>query len=259
MDKKCSRKSTCRTDRPKKRKFCGNQHTTEESTSFTSASAAKLKSSSDDEVLVDYNFGYCILEFCSVFSSLALMIICATCKQQMTFSRSAARGLGFKIGVQCGCKNIRYIPSCPFVDKAFEINRRIVTAMRLIGVGREGINIFCSIMDIGQGLAIGTYYSCLDNLHLAASAVYDMIISKAAKEEKELILASDPNADPTHFTVSGDGTWKKRGFNSLFGVTTLVGKFSKKVIDTVVKSSFCQGCNFWKNKKRRYRCLRKLV
>ncbi|XP_044578272.1 uncharacterized protein LOC123260944 [Cotesia glomerata] len=51
------------------------------------------------------------------------------------------------------------------------------------------------------------------------------------------------------FTVSGDGTWKKRGFNSLFGVTTLVAKNCKKVVDTVVKSSFCQGCNIWKNKK----------
>ncbi|XP_044588451.1 uncharacterized protein LOC123267711 isoform X2 [Cotesia glomerata] len=122
--------------------------------------------------------------------------------------------------------------------------------MRLIGVRREGINIFCSIMDIRHGLAIGTYYNCLDNLHLAASTIYNLIISKAVKEENELITASDSNADPTHFTVSGDGTWKKRGFNSLFGVTTLVGKYSKKVIDTVVKSSFCQRCNYWKNKKK---------
>lgn len=50
-------------------------------------------------------------------------------------------------------------------------------------------------------------------------------------------------------TVSGDGTWKKRGFSSLFGVATFVGKYSKKVVDTVVKLSFCQGCNVWKNKK----------
>ncbi|XP_044577450.1 uncharacterized protein LOC123260423 [Cotesia glomerata] len=250
MDRKGSRKSPHRPGKPRKRKFSGNQHTLEEDLSFTSASAAKLKSSNDDEILIDYNFGYCILEFCSVFSSLALMIICATCKQKMSFSRTAAQGLGFKIGVQYGCKDTRYIQSCPFVNKAFEINRRIVTAMRLIGVGREGINIFFSIMDIGHGLTIGTYYNCLDNLHLAASTIYNLIISKAVKKENELITASDSNADPTHFTVSGNGTWKKRGFNSLFGVTTLVGKYSKKVIDTVVKSSFCQGCNYWKNKKK---------
>ena len=36
----------------------------------------------------------------------------------------------------------------------------------------------------------------------------------------------------------------------MFGVSTLVGKYSKKVLDTVVKSSFCQGCNLWKIKKK---------
>jgi len=71
MEKKNSRQGTSRPGRSKKRRFSGNQHTLEEDTSFTSASAAKLKSSSDDEILVDSNFGYCLLEFCSVFSSLA--------------------------------------------------------------------------------------------------------------------------------------------------------------------------------------------
>ncbi|XP_044583788.1 uncharacterized protein LOC123264553 [Cotesia glomerata] len=114
--------------------------------------------------------------------------------------------------------------------------------MRLLGVGREGINIFCSVMDICKGLCISTYYSCLDNLHTAASAIYDQLISKAVKEEQELLSEFEPNENPKHLTVSGDGTWKKQGFTSLFGVTTLIGKYSKKVIDTVVKSSFCQGC-----------------
>ena len=92
-------------------------------------------------------------------------------------------------------------------------------------------------MDICQGLATNTYYSCLDNLHSAASAVYNQIIAKAVQEEKELIAASDPDADPIRITVSGYGTWKKRGFNSLFGL-----------VDTVVKSSFCQACNLWRKK-----------
>lgn len=104
-------------------------------------------------------------------------------------------------------------------------------------------------MDICQGISIATYYACVKNIYVAASTVYDCIISKAVNEEQELISASDSNDSPTDFTVSGDGTWKKRGFSSLFGVTTLVAKNCKKVVDTVVKSNFCQGCNVWKNKK----------
>ncbi|GIY05118.1 uncharacterized protein CDAR_120911 [Caerostris darwini] len=249
MDRKSSKFSSARPCRSKKRKFSNNQVTVEEETSFTSASAAKLKHSQDEEVIINNNYGYCILEFFSVFTTLSTLILCSTCKKEIKFSRAAARGLGFKIALQCECEQVRYIQSSPFINKPFEVNRRIVAAMRLLGVGREGINIFCSIMDICQGLTIRTYYSCLDNLHTAASAVYDQIISRAVREEKELLLESDPQANPNHLTVSGDGTWKKRGFNSLFGVTTLVGKYSKKVVDTIVKSSFCQGCNVWKHKK----------
>lgn len=65
-------------------------------------------------------------------------------------------------------------------------------------------------MEICQGLSISTYYSCRENLHSAASAVYDKIISKAVKEENELILASNPNDNPIHLTVSVYDTWEKK-------------------------------------------------
>ncbi|XP_074114231.1 uncharacterized protein LOC141537255 [Cotesia typhae] len=249
MDRKSSAERRTRPHRQKKRQFHGNRYTAQEDTNFTSASAAKLKKSNDEEVIIENNYGYCVLEFFTVFSMISSLVLCAQCKKEIKFSRTSFRGLGFKISLQCGCDSVQYIPSCPFVDKSFEVNRRIIFAMRLLGVGREGINIFCSIMDICQGLSISTYYACIENIHLAACTVYNLIISKAVNEEKELISASDPNACSTEFTVSGDGTWKKRGFNSLFGVTTLVAKNCKKVVDTVVKSSFCQGCNVWKNKK----------
>jgi len=32
-------------------------------------------------------------------------------------------------------------------------------------------------------------------------------------------------------------------------VSTLVGKYSKKMVDAEVKSSFCQACNLWNKKK----------
>lgn len=49
--------------------------------------------------------------------------------------------------------------------------------------------------------------------------------------------------------ISGDGSWKKRDFSSLFGVFTIIGKHTGKVIDLIVKSSYCQSCTFWKSKK----------
>ena len=45
-----------------------------------------------------------------------------------------------------------------------------------------------------------------------------------------------------HLKVSGDGSWKKRGYTSMLGVTTLIAHNTGKVIDLVVKSSDCQAC-----------------
>ena len=56
----------------------------------------------------------------------------------------------------------------------------------LLGIGLEGVNIFCGIMDLGHGLAKYTYYLILENIHAAASAVYEVSLSLAIKKEKEL-------------------------------------------------------------------------
>ncbi|XP_044588919.1 uncharacterized protein LOC123268103 [Cotesia glomerata] len=249
MDRKYSRGTSLRACRTRKRKPLCNLGRRKSDTSFASASAAKLHKATTEDVIIGNTYGYCILEFFSVFTALSSVIVCSTCKKSINFSRTAARGLGFQITLKCSCPNEHYINLSPSINKAFEINRRIVAVMRLLGVGREGINIFCSMMDICHGVSISMYYLCMDQLYKAASSVYESVISKAVEEEKELMQKHEPDTDSTHLTVSGDGTWKKRGFNSLFGVTTLVGKYSKKVIDTVVKSSFCQGCNLWKGKK----------
>lgn len=140
-----------------------------------------------------------------------------------------------------------YIDSSPFINKAYEINRRIVFVFRLLGVGQEGLNLFCSLMDICHGMAANTYYACLENIYVATSAVYSCIIKQAVEDEKK--KNEEAGKVATHLTVSGDGTWKRREFSSLFGVSTLVGKYSKKVVDAMIKNSFCQACNLWNKKK----------
>lgn len=53
-----------------------------------------------------------------------------------------------------------------------------------------------------------------------------------------------------------NGTWKKRGFSSLFGVFTLVDKYSKRFVDTMVKflpnfvlKKFVEIPKIWKTKR----------
>lgn len=69
-------------------------------------------------------------------------------------------------------------------------------------------------------------------------------MKNAAKEEQN--QSSENNYG---FIVSGDGSWRKRGFSSLFGLVTLIGWCTGKVVDICVKSKYCKSCKFWKKKR----------
>lgn len=245
MDRKGSRGNPPRQERQKKRKFYGNRYTAEQETSFASTSAEKLLSSENKEIVVDNTHGYRILEFFSVFSAISALVMCKECKKNVKFNEVSSRGLGFKIAVTCEC-GTTFINSCPMIHNAFEINRRIVTVMRLLGIGNKGLNLFCGLMDLATEFYSQTYYHCLTNLNTASEAVYKLLVQFAVTEERNKTLEKE-NSD-TNLTVSGDGTWSKRGFSSLFGVTTLVGKYTNKIIDSVVKSSYCKLCEVWEKK-----------
>ncbi|XP_076673163.1 uncharacterized protein LOC143371637 [Andrena cerasifolii] len=246
MDRKQHRGSSTRADRTKKRKFTGNIHTREREISLASTSAKKLASTNLEDFTVNPSHGYRIIAFLSVFTAISQFVVCKVCKGQVNFCETNSRGLGFKITIECKCGS-QYINSCPLIDgKSYEINRRIILVLRMLGVGKEGLNTFCGLMDICQGISSTLYYTSLDSIYSGAKTVFDILRRKAVEEEK---IKNAENGNPmTEITVSGDGTWKKRGFNSLFGVTSLIGKYSSKIIDIVVKSSYCHGCKVWESK-----------
>lgn len=174
------------------------------------------------------------------------MSICKKCKRQQTFGETGNRGLGFKISVKCLCGTY-LIDSGSFIRNAYEINRRIMFVMRLLGVAREGINLFCGFMDLGAGLSSRAYDSIIKYVYDSAKKMFDISCQQAAEEEKE---ENEKKERPLlDFTVSGDGSWKKKGFSSLYGVTTLIAYRSGKVIDLIVKESYCQTCTYYKNDK----------
>ncbi|GBM74726.1 hypothetical protein AVEN_274859-1 [Araneus ventricosus] len=58
---------------------------------------------------------------------------------------------------------------------------------------------------------------------------------KKADEEELFTGSSD-------IMANGDGTWKTWGYSSIFGVCTVIGAESGKVIDIYVMSSYCKPC-----------------
>ena len=229
-----------RPSRPKKRKFRGNQHTDEKDNSNTSASARKLTSGHGDfDVNVDDTVRYFVINF-ALFFALQDRVVCNVCSGAVKFSRRAEKGLGFQLVVQCQCDDEVHIPSSPLVGRTYEINRRFVFVMRLLGIGFQGIQNFCGYMDFGLSLSKHAYYDILEHIRIAARTVAEAVLRKAVNEEKEKNEAAGNIRN--HLSVSGDGSWSKRGFSSLIGIVSLVGKFTGKILDVIVKSSVCKIC-----------------
>ncbi|EZA47079.1 hypothetical protein X777_16771 [Ooceraea biroi] len=238
-ESQCASRST-------KRHFQGNQYMEKSDETEQSTSAKKLKTAISDNIVYNPQHTYRIIEYFTVFTTLAQMLICKECKKSMQFEETGIRGFGFKLIVKCTCGRTE-INSGPLIHTGYEINRRLVFVLRLLGIGREGINIFSGLMDIGQGIAIGTYDRIVRHMHEVAKSVFDHLTEKVVDEEKAENVKNE--RPPTELKISGDGSWKKRGFTSLFGVTTIIGYYSGKVIDLVVKSSYCQACVYWRKKE----------
>ena len=243
---KRDKSSTDRASRPRKRSFHGNRFTSspDDVECSTSSSEKKLATASTENIIVHPGHCYRIIEFLTVFLAISDIVICRSCKQNITFAESGHRGLGFKIVLSCMCGR-REINSGPLINTGYEINRRIVFVMRLLGVGREGINIFCGLMDMCQGFAKSSYDKIVKHLYSASKSMFESVCEKAVKEEQEKNVKNEKTANC--LKVSGDGSWKKRGFTSLYGVTTLIAYYSGKVVDLIVKSAYCHSCVLKKN------------
>jgi len=219
-NKKAQKNSTRRRSNMSKRRP-KNRFEIEGDTEGVSASAKKLKTSEDFDVK------------------------CKNCNSDITFRERNPRGLGFKIVIACpNCPEV-VIPSSKYIRNAYEINRRIVLAMRLVGVGLNGIMKFCAFMELPRPVFQSFYDKLVNMISIATSAVRDSSLKKAAQKEKKM---TEEHGQSAGITVSGDGSWRKRGFSSLFGITSLIGWFSGQIVDVEVKSKYCKSCEQWKKK-----------
>ena len=218
----------------------------EDESSGQSVSAKKINISSSDAVCYDPLTSYRLIEFYTVFIALAEILICYKCKNVVKFQQSGNREFSFKLVAVCRCGR-REINSSLFINNAYKINRMIVFVMRLLGVAGQGINLFANLMDICDGVSTAAYERIVRNLHSVSQTVFESYCKKAVKEEKAENEKHERPIDD--FKVSGDGSWKRRGFKSLYGVTTLISYCTEKVINLIIKSGYCQACNSWKKKE----------
>lgn len=197
----------------------------------------------------DSSIEYRILNFITVFSTIATFVKCKTCNSDIKFQTANMRGLGFKIAVICDNCALRLVPPCSFIGHSYEINRRFVFTMRILGLELKGCEKFCGLMDMPNFLSQPTYDLLINNIHPCVLLVRDKLFTKAVNEEMEEISNETNIKNNKALTVAGDGTWKKRGFTSLYGIASIIRYYTGKVLDIVAKSAFCKMCEVWEKKK----------
>lgn len=153
----------------------------------TSTSAKKLKGSETMDFDVNASFGYRLINFVAVFSAISEVVKCKKCDSDINFTETSLRGLGFKLKLNCKkCKPI-LINSCPLIEgKAYDVNRRLVFAFRLLGIGLARITKFCGVMDLPKPIFQSFYDKIVNNIHIATKAICELSMKIAVQEAKEL-------------------------------------------------------------------------
>ena len=122
--------------------------------------------------------------------------------------------------------------------RAFEVNRRIVYAMRAIGKGRSSAAKFCGLMNLPPPPRSNAYKSLEIALNIAVKTVANETMAEAASE----IHSAVGHNDVIETGISADGTWQKRGYSSLHGVSTAISMDTGKVLDTEILTQYCKAC-----------------
>lgn len=145
-----------RLSRSTKRQRPKNSHEMEKDSKSFSTSAKKIKLQ-DITVPEHSSIEYRILNFKTVFAAISDFVKCKVCNGNVKFQTTKTRGLGFKIVIVCNKCQPQCIPSCPYIGTTYEINRRFIFTMTVLGLGVKGAQKFCGLMDMPQFFYYSTY------------------------------------------------------------------------------------------------------
>ena len=214
-------------------------------TSRTSASARKLgERFSGQAKKVDSQGGFILLDLAKL-KGICYVLCCPECK---TSGLTLMEDFGKKKGL-----SIKFILECSscFWEMEFdssstanipgksrnnmEVNVRMVMAMREIGVGYEGLNMFAINMNMHRPMTKNNYNKIIHSLHES----FMNVASESMKVAAEDLKSKENTGD---IAASFDGSWQKRGHASLNGIVSAISISTGKVLDFEVKSKKCKGC-----------------
>ncbi|GFS77970.1 uncharacterized protein TNCV_2028391 [Trichonephila clavipes] len=125
---------------------------------------------------------------------------------------------------------LNHLPKCDSSEN-YELNTRLVYAMRCIGKGAESARMFCGIMNLPPPPTKFSKYN-----HILLQATRETCEHSMAEAVREAVDENDGKRD---LAVAVDGSWQKRVFFSKNGLVTVTSVDTGKVIDVEVFSKHC--------------------
>ena len=164
---------------------------------------------------------------------------CPLCKQGHVVLEDVEAKMGLASPPSLKCTSF-YTSNRVENGQAFEVNRGVVLASRNIGVGHQGLVKFCAVMNMLAPMNENSFQDHLKAARKVTKTVAEKSMSKAADELKEFY---EPERDGVYnIAVSGDGTWRRRGFSSSYGVVTALSTVTGKTLDCEETSKECRLC-----------------
>lgn len=157
--------------------------------------------------------------------------------------RAQRRGFVSRIAICCTICGTESLITDPYCEEDLEVNSRSVLAMRLTGQGRAGLATFAGVMGMPPPVSASNFSVHNKKLRDATEKIKDANQSAAAKHLRKNV-AEDEVVD---VKVTLDGTWARRGHQSLYGVVVVASWETGQVLDTEVLSKYCHACNKKRN------------
>lgn len=183
-------------------------------------------------------------------NALLALTKCKTCNGAVKIIKDEREyGLALKLHLVCAnCDKTSSAWSSPRVggDKSispFAVNILAARAMQATGNRQTALNDVFSVMNIShRGLHTKTWQAYVKTkLTPAATRAAQKVTSESALAVRELY--GELNVDhPGNIAVSYDGSWMTRGHSSHIGVGAVIELFTGLVLDYVVLSNYCAGC-----------------
>lgn len=204
---------------------------------------------SEDAVRPSADTTFTVVSLDSV-NELLQLVKCKTCGGNVHITKGDREyGLAVKLIMECAnCGDTASTWSSPRASGSqrinpFAVNVLAARAMQSTGNRQAALNDIFAAMNIShRGMHKKTWQGFMkEKLTPAATRAAEKVLKRSADSVRQLYR--ELNIDnPGNIAVSFDGSWMTRGHSSHIGVGAVIELFSGLVLDYVVYSNFCAGC-----------------